>query len=99
MDMEDLHANVLRGDEEVVHGVAVTFQHGGAFVQDDSWSGTFDLPPGAFIAHGGPYVLALGDGRRALILVQATRVEEGGILVQFAGVGPFPHRDVGEPGA
>jgi hypothetical protein len=90
--MQETQAILRHRGETLLVGLDVMFLFGTAFVQDaHAWSGTFYLPPDGFIAHGGPYDLVMADGRLGKVLVQQTRVEEGLILVEFVGFGPFPH--------
>ena len=91
--MDDVAATILMRGKPTLTGVTISFMVGGAFVHGSgSWSGSFNLPAGGFISHGGPYELLLEDGRRGLILVRETRSDEGGgVTVEFTGVGPFPH--------
>src|SRR5262245_13492572 len=92
--MGPVKADLLQGDVVVAAGLEVAFLHGGALVHDAaSWSGSFRLPPGCFLALGGPYRLRLGDGREGLVLVQELRPEGGEVEARFAGVGPLPHRE------
>jgi hypothetical protein len=61
------------------------------------WSGSFEVPDGAWIQAGGPYELVLQDGRFGRILIRRSAVAfDRPAIAEFIGAGPLQSRQRSE---
>ena len=68
--MEPFQGTVFRDGQVVLPRVSGTLEQHPSAGPDPSWSGVFIIPAGQHIGAGGPFVLALDDGRCGEITIR-----------------------------